>query len=187
MELQTILEGYKKVDSQALIKKEAGEIVIPQDTKELIDKYYLSRKLFETAEEDFKKALLQAMLDNKMEKISTEVCNASVIKYKDNIEVDVDKFRELADPETFEEYSSTETSYSVDMEKLKRCFPEAFKECVIVKEEVNVDGEKLLVGNPKIAVKCVKITPSSRKPCIKFTEFKGEKVVKKTKVEVEDW
>lgn len=155
-----------------LIEDENGRLVVSNQTIEQYDDLQAQIDELTKQQKQLEKNILNEMVDNKVTTSKSGRYTISIVQPKDKEVFNQDDFIINEEPAVINLFTETQDSESINFEKLKDEYPEAYDKCVTVTSTPIVDTEKLQKSFPEIYNKYVTVIKSNKEPTIRFVGSK---------------
>lgn len=158
-----------------IVKLEDGkEVINPEFLKELKTIIEEKTKL-ESLEKSYKETLLKTLEDKKMNKVSYDNFNATLVIPKDIITFDTEEFLNNEDIKLIQVFSTTTEEKYFDLEKFEKENKELYNQYMVSKYNTEVDVKKLEKTFPEIYEKYTTRTKSDKPFTLRCTLKNNEK------------
>lgn len=151
-----------------LITMEGNTPVLSSQVKVILDNYFEAKEKFEKEEEEFRAALLQAMIENNITSTKLENYSISQVIPKPVVNFDKEKFVENVDVDTLSLFTTIKETFNLEKFKLEN--PELYsKYC---DTEAEVDLSKLEKLRPDLYHNYISIQPNDKKITLRIAKGK---------------
>ena len=139
-----------------------NQVVLKPEVENLLDEVMDYKKKVEEVEENLRKAILKAMVDNNIPSTKIGKYTISQVIPKDKIVFDKDSFTLNENEDIVNAFILINETETFNMDLFKSENPELYKKYVVKNIEYAVDEKRLSKGLPDIYKKYVTVTPSDK-------------------------
>lgn len=152
--------------NELIVKNEEGNLILIPEIEERLDYY----KQVEKETEDFKKVLLDALLENNLTNVKCGKYTFSPSIPKNTIKFDKEKFLQEESTEVLQDLCDIKISRKpFDVESFREQYPELYNKFAPEVEEITVDEKKLAKYFPSTYNKYITEIVTDRKPSLRIT------------------
>lgn len=156
---------------QLITKNTEGALEVVPEVEDLIDEIEDLKNDAKQAEDDLKGAILDAMIENDLQKAKVGKYTLSQVKPSPTITFD-DKSFKKDNPNLIEDFTESSVTESFDLESLKKEFPDVYAKFVVKTTHTSINLKLLEKRLPNIYSKYATEVKSDKEPTLKIIKAK---------------